>query len=302
MQASLQEKYHHLRSIVRRSHSVIIAFSGGVDSTFLLKVCADLLGEKALAVTARSETFPDRELKEAKALACLIGARHLIIDSNELEVPGFSDNPPHRCFLCKSELFSKLNQLAMDRCISWVFDGSNVDDRRDFRPGRLAANQLGVRSPLEEAGLGKEEIRTLSKMLELPTWDKPSLACLSSRFPYHTKISKPALWQVENAEDFLWNLGMREFRVRHHDTIARIELGAKELGLFWEGCHQWNKIVGHFRSLGYKYVTLDLDGYRTGSMNETLTDEQLILECPCEERIASSPQASHSGANSSEAT
>ena len=277
MQASLETKYDHLRNIVSQAGSAIIAFSGGVDSTFLLKVCVDKLGEKALAITARSETFPERELKEAKTLAELIGALHLIIDTEELSAPGFASNPPHRCFLCKSELFSKLTQIAKEHGIPWVFDGSNADDVGDFRPGRKAARQLGVRSPLEEAGLGKEEIRTLSKMLNLPTWDKPAFACLSSRFPYHTKITEPALRQVEDAEDFLWNLGMREFRVRHHDTIARIELGPKELSLFLETGRR-NEIVLHLKSLGYKYVTLDLEGYRTGSMNETLSKDQMSLE------------------------
>ena len=277
MQASLETKYDHLRNIVSQAGSAIIAFSGGVDSTFLLKVCVDKLGEKALAITARSETFPERELKEAKTLAELIGALHLIIDTEELSAPGFASNPPHRCFLCKSELFSKLTQIAKEHGIPWVFDGSNADDVGDFRPGRKAARQLGVRSPLEEAGLGKEEIRTLSKMLNLPTWDKPAFACLSSRFPYHTEITESALRQVEDAEDFLWNLGMREFRVRHHDTIARIELGEKELSLFLE-TGRWNEIVLHLKSLGYKYVTLDLEGYRTGSMNEILSKDQLSLD------------------------
>jgi len=277
MQASLQEKYDHLRSIVSQAGSAIIAFSGGVDSTFLLKVCVDVLREKALAITARSATFPKRELQEAKVLAEHIGALHLIIDTEELAAPGFSNNPPHRCFLCKSELYAKLIQIAKDRKIPSLFDGSNADDGEDFRPGRKAARQLGVRSPLEEAGLGKEEVRTLSKILDLPTWDKPAFACLSSRFPYHTKITESALRQVEAAEDFLWNLGMREFRVRHHDTIARIELGEKELSLFLEGGRR-NEIVLHLKSLGYKYITLDLEGYRSGSMNETLSKDQLSLE------------------------
>ncbi len=157
-----------------------------------------------------------------------------------------------------------------------MFDGNNADDAGDFRPGRAAGQQLGVHSPLEEAGLGKKEIRSLSKMLNLPTWDKPSFACLSSRFPYYTKITRPTLQQVEKAESYLWQLGMRAFRVRHHDTIARIELGTKEMHLLWERGLK-DKLVKHFKSLGYKYVTLDLEGYRTGSMNETLTNDQLSL-------------------------
>jgi uncharacterized protein len=274
---SLQQKYDHLRNIATQAGSAVIAFSGGVDSTFLLKVCVDELAERAVAVTARSETFPKRELQQAKSLAFLIGARHLVIDSQELEVPDFSKNPPHRCFLCKSELFSKLKKLAEEESIPWIFDGNNADDAGDFRPGRAAAQKLGVRSPLEEAGLNKEEIRKISKLLDLPTWNKPSFACLSSRFPYHTRITKSALQQVEQAEDFLWNVGMREFRVRHHDTLARLELGEKELSLFWRNSTA-DKIVHHLKSLGYAYVTLDLEGYRTGSMNETLSTDELGSE------------------------
>ncbi|NIO06409.1 MAG: ATP-dependent sacrificial sulfur transferase LarE, partial [Proteobacteria bacterium] len=266
---SLENKHDDLRRIVKEAGSAVLAFSGGVDSTFLLKVCVDLLGEKALAVTARSETYPVRELEEAKKLARLIGAKHVVIVSEELDVPGFSENPPNRCFLCKHELFSKVIQIARDNGIEWVFDASNVDDVGDFRPGRMAARELGVRSPLEEAGLTKEEIRVLSRMLGLPTWNKPAFACLSSRFPYHTQITRPALKQVEEAENVLWKLGMRQFRVRHHDTIARIELGEEEMQKFWENDLR-QKIVSQLKPIGYTYVALDLEGYRTGSMNETL--------------------------------
>jgi uncharacterized protein len=273
MEQLLQEKYDSLKKIIAQAGSATVAFSGGVDSTFLLKVCVDLLKDRALAVTARSDTFPVRELEEAQDLAKQFGVKHIIIDSEELEVPGFSDNPPNRCFLCKTELFSKLKKIASQHDIPWVFDGSNADDQNDFRPGRDAAHKLGIRSPLEEAGLKKDEIRALSKMQNLLTWDKPSFACLSSRFPYHTKITRPALRQVESAENYLWELGMRVFRVRHHDTMARIELGEKEMRLFWESGLR-DQIVQHLKSLGYKYVTLDLEGYRTGSMNETLTKDQ----------------------------
>jgi uncharacterized protein len=276
MELSPQEKYDRLKEAITQAGSVAVAFSGGVDSTFLLKVCADLLGERVLAVTARSDSFPARELREARDLAKQIGARHLLIDSEELEVPGFSDNPPHRCFLCKNELFSKVKRIADRDGINCVFDGSNADDPDDFRPGRIAAQRLGIRSPLEEAGLTKKEIRSLSRMLDLPTWDKPSLACLSSRFPYHTKITRQALGQVENAENYLWELGMRVFRVRHHDAVARMELGEKEIRLLWE-CNLSSQIVQYFKSLGYIYVAVDLEGYRTGSMNETLTDGKLPL-------------------------
>jgi len=270
----LQEKYDHLRRIILEAGSAAIAFSGGVDSTFLFKICVELLGDKALAVTARSETYPVHELEEAKNLARLIGGRHIVIVSEELDVPGFSDNPPHRCFLCKSELFVKVMDIAREHGIKWVFDGSNADDVGDFRPGRMAAHKLGVRSPLEEAGLSKEDIRTFSRMLDLPTWNKPAFACLSSRFPYYTKITRPALRQVETAESILRDLGMREFRARHHDTIVRIELGEEEMGMFWNGNIR-EEIVCRFKSLGYEYVTLDLEGYQTGSMNKTLTPEEM---------------------------
>ena len=266
---SLQNKYGRLQRIIQNAGSAAVAFSGGVDSTFLLKVCVDLLGENVLAITARSETYPARELNEARKLARQIGAGHIIITSEELDVPGFSDNPPNRCYLCKHELFSKIKDIANDRNLQWVFDGSNADDSSDFRPGRMAARKLDVQSPLEEAGLTKADIRNLSHTLGLSTWNKPAFACLSSRFPYHTQITRNALRQVEKAENILWNLGMREFRVRHHDTIARIELGQKEMQTFWE-CNLRDKIVNQLKTLGYYYVTLDLQGYRTGSMNEAL--------------------------------
>ncbi|MBW1786841.1 MAG: ATP-dependent sacrificial sulfur transferase LarE [Deltaproteobacteria bacterium] len=272
-----RQKHDNLRKIILEAQSVVVAFSGGVDSTFLLKVCVDLLRNGVLAITARSETFPKRELEEARYLAKEIGAKHIIIDSEELRVPGFSDNPPNRCFLCKTELFSKIKKIAASRDIRWVFDGSNADDPKDFRPGRMAAKKLGICSPLEEVGLTKEEIRVLSKSLNLSTWDKPSFACLSSRFPYYTKITELALRRVEDAENYLFQLGMRVFRVRHYDTLVRIELGEKEMSLFGQS-NLRNQVVKHFKSLGYKYVTLDLEGYRTGSMNEALTKDQRFLK------------------------
>ncbi|MDP2644362.1 MAG: ATP-dependent sacrificial sulfur transferase LarE [Desulfobacterales bacterium] len=274
METVIQEKYERLKKIISDASSAAVAFSGGVDSTFLFKVCVDLPGVRVLAVTATSDTYPARELAEARKLARQIGGDHMIIESEELDVPGFSDNPPHRCFLCKTELFSRVTQIAGQQGLRWVFDGSNADDCKDFRPGRDAARKLGVRSPLEEAGLGKDEIRQLSKMLRLSTWDKPALACLSSRFPYYTKITRPALKQVEAAENFLFRLGIKVFRVRHHDLIARIETGKAELQILLES-NVKDQVVAYFKSLGYKYVTLDLEGYRTGSMNETLTDDQL---------------------------
>jgi len=270
LEPALQAKYDRLQQIIHHANRAVVAFSGGVDSTFLLKVCSDLLGTNLLAVTARSETFPAHELKESETLARQIGANQIIIESREMDVPGFTDNPPHRCFLCKTELFSKVNEIARQHGIQHVFDGSNLDDTADFRPGRQAARRLGVRSPLVEAELTKVDIRTLSKMLHLATWDKPSFACLSSRFPYHTQITRPALQGIEKAENYLRQLGMRIYRVRHHDTIARIELGEREMRLLWEKDLR-EPIVRHFKSLGYKYVALDMEGYRTGSMNEAIS-------------------------------
>ncbi len=267
---SLQTKYAHLNRIISRAGSAVVAFSGGVDSAFLLKVCHDVLKKNVLAVTARSETLPVRELKEAKELAEKMIVDHVIIDTEELKLPGFSDNPPNRCYMCKSELFSKAKRIAEKHNINRVFDGCNADDKSDFRPGRVAAREMGIRSPLEEAGLTKAEIRSLSKMLNLPTWDKPSFACLSSRFPYHSKITIETLRQVEHAENYLWQLGMRVFRVRHHDTIARLELGKKEMQLLRDSDLR-DRIVQYFKAIGYKYIALDLEGYRTGSMNDTLT-------------------------------
>jgi uncharacterized protein len=279
MDQPLLEKYDCLKDLISAAGSAVMAFSGGVDSAFLLKVCVDVLGEGVLAVTARSESFPARELAEAAELARRLGARHLVIDSEELDVPGFSDNPPHRCFLCKGELFSKVKEIARAEGLAWVFDGSNADDAGDFRPGRMAARELGVRSPLEEAGLGKQEIRDLSRMLGLPTWDKPSFACLASRFPYHTRITREALKQVDAAEEFLWQLGMRVFRVRHHDAVARLELGPREAAMALEPDVR-ERVVRQLKSLGYKFVTLDLEGYRTGSMNRMLTDEEQVGGSP----------------------
>jgi uncharacterized protein len=270
----LEKKYGVLQRIIKETGKAAVAFSGGVDSTFLFKVCVDVLGDAALAITARSETYPMRELEESKSLAKQIGGKQIIIESAELDVPGFSDNPPNRCFLCKSELFTKAIKVAKAHGIAPLFDGNNVDDADDFRPGRIAAKKLGVRSPLEEAGLTKKDIRSLSRSLGLPTWDKPAFACLSSRFPYHTRITKSSLALVEKAEGILWDLGMREFRVRHHGKMARIELGTKEMKRFFEQDLR-KTIVSRLKSLGYAYVTLDLEGYRTGSMNETLTEEEM---------------------------
>jgi pyridinium-3,5-biscarboxylic acid mononucleotide sulfurtransferase len=265
----LDEKYQKLQGILREMGSLLIAFSGGVDSTFLLKVAQDTLGAEAVcAVTATSPTYPESELAEAKRLALQIGARQLIIESNELEIPGFSGNPKNRCYHCKSELFRLCADQARDLGLSFVADGSNTDDLGDYRPGRVAACELGVRSPLLESGLNKSEIRELSRGLGLPTWDKQAYACLASRFPYGTEITQERLSQVESCEEFLKGEGFTVYRVRFHLESARIELSEAELPRMLEpGLRK--RTQDFFRAAGFTYVSLDLQGYRSGSMNET---------------------------------
>lgn len=262
-------RYEKLREILQSMGRVLIAFSGGVDSTFLLDVAHDVLGDNVLAVIARSETYPQRERAEALKLARRMGVRYRFIETKELSNPDFSSNPPDRCYFCKKELFSKLKEIAAAEEIPHVLDGSNRDDTADFRPGSRAADELGIRSPLKEALLGKEEIRQLSKMLGLPTWNKPSMACLSSRFPYYSEIDSESLKRVEKAEMFLRNLGFSQVRVRHHGQTARMEIDIKEFPKIVEEKIR-EKIVRSFRKLGYVYVTLDLAGFRSGSMNEPL--------------------------------
>lgn len=264
-----ERKLLRLRGLLSSLGSICIAYSGGVDSTFLLKVSKDVLGEKVLAVTATSPTYPQRELNEAIESAREIGVRHLLISSNELDIPGFSKNTANRCYYCKHDLFGKLKAEAGKHGIKTVADGSNYDDTKDYRPGRKAAGELGVRSPLCEAELTKNEIRYLSRELGLSTWNKPSLACLSSRIPYNERITEEKLKQVEEAEGFLRGLGFTQFRVRHHNDIARIELIAEEMSSL-DDPEMRSAIDSALKSLGFTYVTVDLKGYRTGSMNEAL--------------------------------
>lgn len=265
----MEEKINKLKHTLKGMGSVLIAYSGGVDSTFLLRVAKDTLKDKVLAVTATSLTYPGQELEEAKKLAGMIGAGHIVVKTNELDDPEFTSNSPQRCYYCKRELFSLLGKIAKENGIKQIVDGSNADDVRDFRPGMRAAGEFGVSSPLKEAGLTKSEIRILSRKMGLPTWNKPSLACLSSRFPYGTRINEKDLLKIAQGEDFLRKLGFSQIRVRHHKDTARIEVLAEQVPGLFEGKNR-EKIVEKFKQLGYTYVTVDLEGYRSGSMNEVL--------------------------------
>ncbi|OJU10893.1 MAG: TIGR00268 family protein [Clostridiales bacterium 43-6] len=268
MQTS-REKLQKLKDYLTSLESVSVAFSGGVDSTFLLKVAHDTLGDHAIAVTARSSTYPERELREATEFAKENGIRHIITVSEEMEIDGFADNPVNRCYLCKTELFTKILAIAKENGIGYVAEGSNIDDNSDFRPGHKAVAELNIVSPLRYAGLTKAEIRVLSKEMGLPTWDKPSFACLSSRFPYGVKITPEKLSMVDRAEQFLMDLGFRQVRVRHHGEVARIEIGEDSFYEFLSYDNR-SKIASELKKIGFPYVALDLKGYRTGSMNETL--------------------------------
>jgi uncharacterized protein len=263
----LQEKYNHLCNYLKELGSVAVAFSSGVDSTFLLKTAHDVLGDKVLAVTAKSCSFPARELKEATEFCEKEGIRHLVVESEELEIEGFRHNPKNRCYLCKHELFEKIGEIAAKNDIQYVAEGSNMDDNGDYRPGLLAVAELGVKSPLREAQLYKQEIRELSKALSLPTWEKQSFACLSSRFVYGETISEEKLGMVDKAEQLLLDMGFHQLRVRIHGTMARIEVLPEE---FEQLLANRITIVAALKSYGFTYVTMDLQGYRTGSMNETL--------------------------------
>ncbi len=264
-----QKKLEKLRENVKSLESVVVAFSGGVDSSLVAKVCYDVLGNKALAVTARSETYPDYEYEEAKKIAKEIGITHITIDTSELGIKGFADNPPNRCYFCKSELFGKLKEIAREKGYKNVADGANYDDTNEYRPGSDAAKELAVRSPLKECGLRKADIREISKHLKLSNWDKSSYACMSSRFPYGESITEEKLAIVSEAEKYLRCIGLKQFRVRHHDTIARIEVLPEDIPMLLQNGRR-TELVKKLKEIGYKYVTIDMEGYRSGSMNEVL--------------------------------
>jgi len=262
--------YADLQARIRSLGSVVVAFSGGVDSTFLLAAALDSLGpDRVLAVTAESETYVEHERSEAIEIARELGARHELIESGEVDLPQFQDNPPDRCYWCKQDLFGRLSAIARERGIAAVADGTNRDDLGDHRPGRRAACEMGVVSPLAEAGLGKAEIRALSRAFALRTAEKPSMACLSSRFPYGEAITREKLDVVARGEELLRSLGFRQFRLRHHGTIARIEIEPGDIPRLLDPAVRIRVAQG-IRALGFPYVTLDLLGYRTGSMNEVL--------------------------------
>ncbi len=261
------EKLEKLKEYLKNLKSVAVAFSSGVDSTFLLKTAHDILNDNVIAVTAKSCSFPQRELQEAIRFCKNENIKHIIVESEELNIEGFKNNPPNRCYLCKKELFQKIWQCAKDNHIENVAEGSNIDDEGDYRPGMQAVKELGVLSPLRTAGLSKAEIRTLSKEIGLPTAEKQSFACLSSRFVYGEEITEEKLKMVDKAEQLLLDLGFNQVRVRIHGNIARIEVLPRE---FEKILQNREKITSEFKMYGFSYVTMDLIGYRTGSMNETL--------------------------------
>jgi uncharacterized protein len=270
-ESKLSWKYEKLREIIKGLKSAVVAFSGGLDSTFLLKVAHELLGENLLAVTADSALFPRAELEETKLLASFIGARHVIIKTDELSNGKFRENPPQRCYFCKKELFTDLLEIAKKEGMDHVLYGETLEDSTDHRPGRKAAIELGIKSPLTEAGLFKNEIRELSKMLLLPTWNKPPFACLASRIPFNSPITYEKLLMIEGAENVLRRLGIKQFRVRHHEEIARIEVSQEDFRFFMQP-EVAGFIARKLHRIGFTYVTIDLEGYRTGSLSSHLRD------------------------------
>lgn len=274
MTEELQKKYLALREYLASLGNIAVAFSSGVDSTLLLQVAHDVLGDKAIAVTAVSGSFPKREFHEASAYCQENHIPHYICSIHEMDIPGFPENTPDRCYLCKRKIFETIQATALAQGISVIAEGSNMDDNGDYRPGMIAIRELGVKSPLRHCQLYKSEIRQLSKMLGLPTWSKPAFACLASRFPYGQPITSEKLAMVDKAEQLLWDLGFEQFRVRVHQDMARLEILPGDFPRLMEEQTR-TRVYDYLKSLGFTYVSLDLGGYRTGSMNEVLPDDIL---------------------------
>lgn len=261
------EKYEVLLERLKEKENICIAFSGGVDSTFLLKAAKVALGKNVLAITVASSMCPERELTEAKKFCDEIGVRHILIEADEYSVPEFVENDKERCYFCKKGIFTKVKGIAKENGFDFVADGSNKDDDNDYRPGMRALRELEVISPLREVGLTKKEIREISKELNIETWDKPSMACLASRIPYGKKITRDKIKKVELAEEFLLSKGFKQFRVRYYDELAKIEVLKEEI---CKAIDISEEIIGKFKEIGFTYITIDLEGFRTGSMNESL--------------------------------
>ena len=268
----VHEKHGKLISYLRGLERAAVAFSAGVDSTFLLGMAKEVLGENVIAVTGKSVSFPEREQTEAADFCRKLGVEQMIVTVDQMSIPGFADNPPDRCYLCKKELFSAFLAAAREKGFEHVLEGSNVDDLSDYRPGLRAIKELGVKSPLKEAGLTKAEIRILSREMGLPTWSKPSFACLATRIPYHEEITPKKLGMIEKGEQKLFSLGFDQVRVRLHGTIARIEIERDQFGKLLEPDVS-EELNAYFHSLGFQYVTLDLGGYQMGSMNKSLKED-----------------------------